>query len=154
MWENLSVTVALAIVTGPLLGWIQKGWRRRHIARTVASLNRGKNTHIRCAARFRNSGGARHRARLTVKAEGVFLSTVDSTVSKLPLGTPREVVAELSMLVCNVAGRQLEIWLPAEEDRLFKAVVARLLDRSDEHPVTAGIVPGSVSGSAPAHHSS
>jgi hypothetical protein len=31
-------------------------------------------------------------------------------------------------------------------------VVARLLDCSDEHPVTAGIVPGSVSGSTPAHH--
>lgn len=152
MWENLHATVVLAIAAGPVLRWIQKGWRRRRIARTVAALNRGKTTHIRCAARFRNAGGARHRARMTVKAEGVFLSTIDSTVSNLPLGTPGEVIAELSMLVCTVAGRQLEIWLPAEEDGLFKAVVARLLDRSDELPVTAGIVPGSVSGSA--HHRS
>jgi hypothetical protein len=151
VWENLFATVVLAVVSEPLLRRMRKGWRRRRIARTVTELTRGKTVHIRCAARFRNSGGGRHRARLTVKAEGVFLSTVDSTVSKLRLGTPREVVAELSMLVCSAAGRQLEIWLPVEEDRLFKAVVARLLDCSDEHPVTTGIVPGSVSGSAPAH---
>ncbi|MET8138390.1 MULTISPECIES: hypothetical protein [unclassified Streptomyces] len=149
MWETLSDTVVLAIVAEPLLRRIRKRWRRRRVSRTVAALNRGENAHIRCAARFRNSGGGRHRARLTVKAEGVFLSTFDDTVSKLRLGTPRtsvEVVAELSMMVCNVAGRQLEILLPAEEDRLFKAVVARLPDRSDEPPATADVVPRSVSG--------
>ncbi|MCT9007029.1 hypothetical protein ACWGKW_27255 [Streptomyces sp. NPDC054766] len=131
MWETLYGTVVLAIVTEPLLRPIQKRLRRSRISRRVAAVNRGETTRIRCAARFRNSGGARHRARLTVKTEGVFLSTLDGKVAELRLGTPRtsvEAAAELSMMVCNVAGRQLEIWLPAEEDRLFKAVVARLLD--------------------------
>ncbi|MEU0785348.1 hypothetical protein ABZ341_27680 [Streptomyces sp. NPDC006173] len=154
MWETLYDTVVLAIVGELLLRPIREQWHRRGISQTVAALNRGKATRIRCAARFRNSGGGRHRARLTVTADGVFLSTVDSTVAELRLGTPHtsvEVVAEHSMMVCSVAGRQLEIWLPAEEDRLFKAVVARLLDHGDEHSATAGIVPRSDSGSAPPH---
>ncbi|GAA3500877.1 hypothetical protein GCM10019016_079840 [Streptomyces prasinosporus] len=65
-----------------------------------------------------------------VQAEGVFLSTTDGTVSNLQLGTPGatvEVVNELSMVLCNVAGRQLEVLLPATEDRLFKAVADTLV---------------------------
>ncbi|MGW3911467.1 hypothetical protein ACWEBX_08040 [Streptomyces sp. NPDC005070] len=154
MWETLYDTVVLAVVAELLLRPIRKRWHRRRISQTVAALNRGKTTRIRCAARFRNSGGGRHRARLTVKADGVFLSTVDSTVARLRLGTPHtsvEVVAERSMMVCSVAGRQLEILLPAEEDRLFKAVVARLLDHGDEQHPAAGIVPSSDSGSTPSH---
>ncbi|MFE2581423.1 hypothetical protein [Streptomyces sp. NPDC059378] len=101
------------------------------IGRTVAALSHGDTARIRCAARFRNSGGGRHRARLTAEAGGVFLSTADGTVARLPLGAPPttgiEIVAEHSMLVCDTAGRQLEILLPAGEDHLFQAVVARIM---------------------------
>ncbi|MFD9007324.1 hypothetical protein ACFV0T_41460 [Streptomyces sp. NPDC059582] len=162
MWENFFSSVVLATVAEPLLRRIQKRWRSWRISRTVAALDCGGTVRIRCAARFRNSGGGRHRARLTVTAEGVFLSTVDGAVTHLRLGTARggvTVVAERSMLVCNAAGRQLEILLPAGEERLFKALVVRALDGGDEHSAAAaaaaaaaaGVVPGAVSGSAPAH---
>ncbi|MFD7876654.1 hypothetical protein ACFV5G_21535 [Streptomyces sp. NPDC059766] len=114
----------------PLIRRIRKWWRRMCIGRTVAALSHGGTARIRCAARFRNSGGGRRRARLTAEAGGVFLSTADGTVARLRLGgslTIAEIVAEHSMLVCETAGRQLEILLPAEEDHLFQAVVARIL---------------------------
>ncbi|MFB7245643.1 hypothetical protein CW362_09725 [Streptomyces populi] len=157
MGEKLFVAVVLAGVVQPLLHRIRKRWHGRRVSRTVEALNRGGTARVDCAARFRNSGGGRHRARLTVKAEGVFLSTKDGTVAELRIGTPHsdvEVVAELSMLVCDVAGRQLEILLPAEEDHLFKALEARLLDRGDGLPTAAGAAPGPLSGSSPTHRGS
>ncbi|MET7621916.1 hypothetical protein [Streptomyces sp. NPDC005408] len=143
MRETL-VIVGFAIVADPLLRRIRKLWRKRRISRTVAGLKRGEAVRIRCDVRFRNSGGKRHRARLAVKAEGVFLSTIDGTVSNLQLRTPGttvEIVAELSMMVCNVAGRQLEVLLPTGEDRLLKAVAGSLIDCTDEQPLTTcGII--------------
>ncbi|WP_329124842.1 hypothetical protein [Streptomyces sp. NBC_01353] len=144
MWDTLLLIMVFAIVANPVLDWIQKRWRRRRSSQTIAALNRGESVHIRCATRFRNSGGGRHRASLAVRAEGVFLSTVDGTVSELQLGTPGngvEIVAEFSMMVCDVAGRQLEVLLPAGESHLFKAVAVSLLDHSNTHPTTAEIVP-------------
>ncbi|MFB7374763.1 hypothetical protein ACFC0D_33540 [Streptomyces sp. NPDC056222] len=128
------------IVAQPLLHRIQKRWRSVRMSRRVAALNRGETVRIRCAARFRNSGGGRRRAHLTVKPEGVFVSTADGAVSKLQLGTPDTrvtVVAELSMLVCNVDGRLLEVLLAAEEDRLLKAVTARLPECDSRNPAAA-----------------
>ncbi|MER5599023.1 hypothetical protein [Streptomyces sp. NPDC002265] len=130
MWDQLFGAVVVAIMAEPLIRRIRKWWRRLRIGRTVAALSRGDTARIRCAARFRNSGGGRHRARLTAEAGGVFLSTTDGTVVRLRLGAPLtgvEIVAEHAMLVCDTAGRQLEILLPAEEDHLFQAVVARIL---------------------------
>ncbi|MFF2363761.1 hypothetical protein ACFVU0_13725 [Streptomyces sp. NPDC058122] len=157
MWDKISVAVTLAIVAEWLLRPMLTRWRKMRVSQTVAALNRGDAIRIRCAARFRNSGGGRHRAHLTVKAEGFFLSTSDGTVAKHQLGTPRtrdtvEVVAELSMLVCNVAGRQLEILLPSGEDLLLKAVLARLLRDSDENPATIAVTPEALPGPEPAHH--
>ncbi|MFE1285760.1 hypothetical protein [Streptomyces sp. NPDC058751] len=157
MWENFAVTMILALVTEPILSRVQKRWRRMRIVRTVAALERGDTARIRCAARFRNSGGGRHRARLTVKAEGVFPSTADGTVTELRLGAPSptveaEVVAERSMLVYDVAGRRLEILLPAEEDRLFTAVLARALGRSDENATTSATPSTSPSDRSSPHH--
>ncbi|MEU6882886.1 hypothetical protein [Streptomyces sp. NPDC046712] len=143
MWDTLFLVMIFVIVANTILHRIQKRWRRRRSSQTVAALNRGGTVHIRCAARFRNSGGGRNRAGLTVRAQGVFLSTVDGVVSELQLGTPDtdvEIVAELSMVVCDVAGRQLEVLLPAGESRLFGAVAVRLLDRSNAHPAIARIV--------------
>ena len=134
MWETVSVSVLLVIVTQPLLHRIQKRWHSVRMAQRVAALNRGETVRIRCAARFRNSGGGRRRAHLTATHEGVFVSTADGTVSKLQLGTPDTqvtVVAELSMLVCDVAGRQLEVLLAAGEGRLLKAMAARLPVRQE-----------------------
>ncbi|MFD9033514.1 hypothetical protein ACFVZW_20525 [Streptomyces sp. NPDC059567] len=131
MWETVSVLVLLVIVTQPLLHRMQKRWHSVRTAQRVAALNRGETVRVRCAARFRNSGGDRRRAYLTATSEGVFVSTADGTVSKLQLGTPDTqvtIVAELSMLVCDVAGRQLEVLLAAGEDRLLQAVAARLPD--------------------------
>lgn len=125
---------ALATLADWVLSRTLKRWRRRRTSQKVAALSRGETVRIRCAARFRNSGGARHRANLTVGADGVFLSTVDDTVSTVQLGTPPTsvtIAAELSMIVCDVAGRQLEVLLPAGEDRLFKAVAVSLLYRRD-----------------------
>lgn len=130
MWETLTLIVASAIVADPLLRRIRKLWRAHRVSRTVAGLNRGETVRIRCDARFRNDGGERRRARLVVQAEGVFLSTIDGTVSNLRLGAPDttvEIVAQRSMMVCNVAGRQLEVLLPTVEDRLFKAVAGTLM---------------------------
>ncbi|MFG2946238.1 hypothetical protein [Streptomyces adustus] len=156
VWERFFVTVVVATMAEPLLRRMRQRWRRMRIRRTVAALSQGDTTHVRCATRFRNSGGRRRRARLTVEAAGVFLSSADGTVAKLQLGTPLatvEVVAERSMLVCDVAGRQLEILLPAEEDRLFEAVAARIVSRSSEH-LAADAVPGSLLESAPPRHKS
>ncbi|MFF3872074.1 hypothetical protein [Streptomyces sp. NPDC001978] len=130
MWETLFVILGFAVVVDPLLRRIRKVRRERRISQTIAALDRGGTIRIRCDARFRNTGGKRHRARLVVRAEGVFLSTVDGTVSNLQLGTPGvtvEVVNELSMVLCNVAGRQLEVLLPPGEDRLLKAVAETLV---------------------------
>ncbi|MFF3883633.1 hypothetical protein [Streptomyces sp. NPDC001914] len=137
MWEKFLVTMILAIMAESLLRRIRRRWRKVRVRQTVAALSRGDTAHIRCAARFRNSGGGRHRARLTVQADDVSLSTSDGTVAKLLFRSPLtgvEVVAERSMLVCDADGRQLEILLPAGEDRLFHAVVARLLGCGNEHP--------------------
>ncbi|MGX1540948.1 hypothetical protein [Streptomyces adustus] len=156
MWEKLFVTVIFAMMAESILRRIQKRWRRMRIRRTVAALSHGGTARIRCAARFRNSGGRRRRARLTAEAAGVFLSTADGTVAKLRLGTPLasvEAVAERSMLVCDVAGRQLEVLFPAEEDRLFEAVVARIFGTSNDH-LAADANPRSLLDSAPAHHKS
>ncbi|MFJ7967070.1 hypothetical protein [Streptomyces sp. NPDC096324] len=157
MWDKISVAVTLAIVAEWLLRPMLTRWRKMRVSQTVAALNRGDAVRIRCAARFRNSGGGRHRAHLTVKAEGVFLSTSDRTIAKHQLGTPDtrdtvEVVAELSMLVCNVAGRQLEILLPSGEDLLLKAVLARLLKNRDENPATNPAAPDALTNPAPTHH--
>jgi hypothetical protein len=130
VWETLVAIAGIAVVADPLLRRIRELWRKRRISRTVAALNRGETVHIRCDARFRNSGGERHRARLTVQAEGVLLSTFDGTVSNLQLRAPGmsvEIVAELSMMLCNVAGRPLEVLLPSREDRLLKAVAGILM---------------------------
>ncbi|MFJ2058026.1 hypothetical protein ACIOMM_19025 [Streptomyces sp. NPDC087908] len=140
MWETVSTLVLLALVAQPLLHQIQGRWHSVRASRRVAALNRGEPIHIRCAARFRNAGGGRRRARLAVKPEGVFVSTADGTVSKLQLGTPDTrvtVVAELSMMVCNVAGRELEVLLTAGDDRLLIAVAARLPNCGYEHPATS-----------------
>ncbi|MFE4703293.1 hypothetical protein ACFRIC_40120 [Streptomyces sp. NPDC056738] len=156
MWEKLFVTMILAIMAESLLRRIRRRWHRMRVRQTVAALSRGDTARIRCAARCRNSGGGRHRARLTVEAEGASLSTSDGTVEQLQFRTPLtsvEVVPERSMLVYNTGGRQFEILLPAGEDRLFDAVVARLLGRGSEH-LTAGTVSSSLLGSAPAHHKS
>src|SRR5262249_38906590 len=130
VWETLFVIVGFTVVADPLRRRIRELWHQRRISQTIAALNRGETVRIRCDARFRNSGGGRHRARLTVQAEGVFLSTFDGTVSNLQLGTPGmtiEIVAELSMMLCNVAGQQLEVLLPTGEDRLLKAVAGTLM---------------------------
>ncbi|MFD6550796.1 hypothetical protein [Streptomyces sp. NPDC058398] len=135
----------LAIMAESLFRRIRRRWRKMCVRQTVAALSRGDTARIRCAARFRNSGGGRHRAHLTVEAESVSLSTTDGTVAKLQFATPLtsvEVIAERSMLVCDTDGRQLEILLPTGEDRLFNAVIARLLGCSN------------VLDSAPAHHKS
>ena len=145
MGEKLFVAVVLAGVVQPLLHRIRKRWHGRRVSRTVEALNRGGTARVDCAARFRNSGGGRHRARLTAEAGGVFLSTADGTVARLRLGAPLtdvEIVAEHSMLVCDAAGRRLEILLPAEEDHLFQAVVARIRGARNE-PSAADPVPGS-----------
>lgn len=157
VWEELAVTMALAALAEPLLRRMKKRWRRMRVSRTVAMLTRGDSARIRCAARFRNTGGARHRARLTVKAEGVFLTIADGTNATPRPGmllTGVEVVAERSMLVCTVAGRQLEILLPADEDRLLRAVTARLSDCSDKHYATAGAISRSASDTASVRHKS
>ncbi|WP_162624778.1 hypothetical protein [Streptomyces cadmiisoli] len=125
MWDTLVVIVGFAVVVDPLLRRIRRLSQERRISRTVAALGTGGTVRIRCDARFRNAGGKRHRARLVVQAEGAFLSTVDGKVPNLELSTPAatvEVVNDLSMVLCNVDGRQLEVLLPAGEDRLLKAV--------------------------------
>ncbi|MFD3943343.1 hypothetical protein [Streptomyces sp. NPDC058579] len=143
MWDSFLLIMICAIVADSLLHRIRRLWRRMRRSQTVAALNRGETVHIRCAARFRNTGGRRHRATLTVKAEGAFLTTLDGTVSDLQLGVPAtsvEIVAERSMMVCEVAGRQLEVLLPDEENEenhLLKAVEISLLYREITTPGTS-----------------
>ncbi|MGW1966641.1 hypothetical protein ACWCPD_41035 [Streptomyces sp. NPDC001935] len=159
MWEKFSVVVALAFVAEWLLRPIQTRWRKMRISQTVAALNRGDAARVRCAARFHNSGGSRHRARLAFNAAGVLLSATDGAIAQLELGnslTPDnvEAVVERSMLVCNVDGRQLEILLPSGEDRLLEAVLARLLKDSNAAPTTTAVTPQTLSAPTPAHHTS
>lgn len=130
VWETLFAILGFAVVVDPLLRRMRKVWREHRISQTIAALDRGGTIRIPCDARFRNAGGKRHRARLVVQAGGVFLSTIDGTVSNLqlgPAGATVEVVNELSMMLCNVAGRQLEVLLPPGEDRLLKAVAETLV---------------------------
>ncbi|GGY17329.1 hypothetical protein GCM10010299_23160 [Streptomyces tanashiensis] len=137
MWESLSAVVLVAIVAEPLLRRTRNRWRRRRVSQTVGALSRGQSVRIRCAARFRHSGGGRQRAHLTVRAEGAFISTVGGTLSKVRLGAPGttlEIIAEQSMIVCDVAGRQLEVLLPTGEERLIQAVAARLSDGATNPP--------------------
>jgi len=113
----------------PLLRRIHKLRREHRISQTVAALNRGETVRIRCDARFRKAGGERHSARLVAQAEGVFLSTIDGTVSNLQLGAPGatvEIVAWRWMMLSNVDGRQLEVLLSTGEDRLLNAVASTL----------------------------
>lgn len=128
-------------------GW--EHWRRRRISRTIAALSRGEAVRIRCEARFRGSGGRRLGAHLMVTSEGVFVSTADGTVSNLCLGTADsrvEIITEQLMMVCDVAGRQLEVLLPAGEESLLSAVVARLPDSDNEQHRAGGIPPGPTQG--------
>ncbi|MGW1118315.1 hypothetical protein ACWD5B_14575 [Streptomyces tanashiensis] len=137
MWESLSAIVLVAIVAEPLLRRTRNRWRRRRVSQTVGALSRGRTVRIKCAARFRHSGGGRQRAHLTVRAEEAFLSTLDGTVSKVQLGAPGttlEIIAEQSMIVCDVAGRQLEVLLPAGEEQLLQAVATRLSDSATNAP--------------------
>ncbi|MFB7611669.1 hypothetical protein [Streptomyces gardneri] len=109
------------------------------MAQTVDALSRGATVRIRCATRFRNSGGGRQRAYLTVRAKDAFVSTADGTVPNVRLGAPGtnlEIIAELSMIVCDVAGRQLEVLLPAGEELLLQAVTANLSAGDTEHSAT------------------
>ncbi|MCX4648594.1 MULTISPECIES: hypothetical protein [unclassified Streptomyces] len=129
MWETFIVIVGFGAVADLIRRRIRELWHKRRVPQTVAALRRGETVRIRCDARFRNAGGQRHRARLVVHAEGAFLSTVDGTVSNVQLAPPGanvEVVTERSMLLCNVAGRQLEVLLPTGDDRLLKAVASAL----------------------------
>ncbi|MFF5485745.1 hypothetical protein ACFY7Y_05940 [Streptomyces virginiae] len=119
----------MAIVAEPLIRRTRNRWRRRRVSQIVGALSRGESVRIRCAARFRNSGGGRRRAHLTVTSEDAFISTADGAVSKVRLrapGTNVEIITESSMIVCDVTGRQLEILLPAGEETLLQAVAARL----------------------------
>jgi hypothetical protein len=149
MWESLSVIALVAIVAEPILRRIRNRWRRKRMSQAVAALNRGDTVRIRCAARFRNSGGGRRRACLTVGTEGAVISTADGTISKVQLGAPGtniEIIAELSMITCDVSGRQLEVLLPAGEELLLKAVAASLPDSATERPTAKGGVPRLASG--------
>ncbi|MEU4272574.1 hypothetical protein [Streptomyces sp. NPDC026092] len=130
MWDTILLIMFYVILAHWVFYQIARLWRRMRRSRTIAALSRGEAVRIRCDARFRNTGGRRHRATLTVGAEGTFLTTADGTVSDLRLGVPAtsvEIVVERSMMVCDVAGRQLEVLQPDEEDpeyRLIKAVAS------------------------------
>lgn len=157
MWESLSAIVLVAIVAEPLLRRTRNRWRRRRISKTVGALSSGQTVRIRCAARFRSSGGGRHRAYLTVRAEEAFVSTVDGTVSNVRLGAPGttlDFTAEQSMIVCDVAGRQLEILLPAGEERLLQAVATRLSDGATNPPPSGTGAQQTTSGRGDATHHS
>ncbi|MFB7592792.1 hypothetical protein [Streptomyces sp. NPDC056169] len=72
-------------------------------------------------------------------AEHAFVSTVDGTMSKLQLGAPGtnlEIIAELTTIVCDVAGRRLEVLLRAGEQQLLQSVPARLSDGGEERSTT------------------
>ncbi|WP_330459325.1 hypothetical protein OIB37_22095 [Streptomyces sp. NBC_00820] len=139
MVEDLLVAVIDVVLSR---GW--KRWRRLRMSRKVEALNRGETVRVRCAARFRRSGGRRLGAYLMVTPKGVFVSTTDGTVSNLCLGTPGsgvEIVAEQSVIVYDVDGRQLEVLLPAGEEALLTAVAARLPGIDYGWPRAQGIPP-------------
>lgn len=132
MWEIFADVMGRLATAVRVADWILPRWRRRRHAQMISALRGGETVDIRCAARFRNSGGARHRATLTLRAEGVFLSTADGTLQELQLGTAAtdvELVSERAMLLCDVDGRQLEVLLRDEEGHLFRAVALSLRDR-------------------------
>ncbi|MFD5570494.1 hypothetical protein [Streptomyces cadmiisoli] len=131
MWDAIFVGLFVSIAA-ELLRRVRDQWRIRRTSRTVEALGRGETVRIRCAARFRSSGGARRRAYLTVGAEGAFISTSDGSVSKAQLDAPGvnpQSTPTLSMIVCTVAGRKLEVLLPSGQRALFEAVAARLSAR-------------------------